>query len=44
LIIDPVQQLQALADLRDRGLLSPAEFSEQRRRILVADPEHDAPS
>ena len=44
LIIDPVHQLQALADLRDRGLISPAEFSVQRQRILVADPEHDAPS
>jgi Short C-terminal domain len=44
LIIDPVHQLQALADLRDRGLISPAEFSVQRQRILVVDPEHDSPS
>ena len=34
LIIDPVEQLRALADLRDRGLLSQAEFSAQRQRIL----------
>ena len=44
LIIDPVQQLRALADLRDRGLISPAEFSVQRQRILVADPVQDDPS
>jgi hypothetical protein len=44
LIIDPVHQLQALADLRDRGLISPAEFSVQRQRILVVDPERDCPS
>jgi len=39
LIIDPVHQLRALADLRDRGLISSAEFSVQRQRILVADSE-----
>jgi len=39
LIIDPVHQLRALADLRDRGLISSAEFSVQRQRILLADSE-----
>jgi len=43
LIIDPVHQLQALADLRDRGLISAAEFASQRQRILVTEPEQATP-
>jgi hypothetical protein len=31
---DPVQQIEALADLRDRGLLSPEEFDQQKSRVL----------
>ena len=34
LIIDPVHQLEALADLYDRGLISSAELANQRQRIL----------
>jgi hypothetical protein len=45
LIIDPVQQLRALADLRDRGLISDEELVVQRQRILLAepDPSHTGP-
>ena len=43
LIIDPVHQLQALADLRDRGLISAAEFASQRQRLLVTEPEQATP-
>jgi Short C-terminal domain len=31
---DPVDQLEKLADLRDRGVLTPEEFEAQKRRIL----------
>jgi hypothetical protein len=31
---DPVRQIEALADLRDRGLLSPEEFDQQKSRVL----------
>jgi hypothetical protein len=31
---DPVEQLTKLADLRDRGVLTDAEFAEQKARIL----------
>jgi len=43
LIIDPVDQLRALADLRDRGLISSPEFAAQRQRILVAEPDQSNP-
>jgi hypothetical protein len=41
LIIDPVQQLVALTELCDRGLISSDELASQRRRILGLDT--DAP-
>lgn len=31
---DPIARLERLADLRDRGALTPEEFEEQKRRIL----------
>jgi hypothetical protein len=34
LIVDPIEQLEALADLCDRGLLSPEEFERQRAKVL----------
>lgn len=34
LVVDPVQQLEELADLRDRGLLSPEEFDRQKEKVL----------
>ena len=45
LIIDPVQQLLALAELRDRGLISSDELAVQRRRVLGldADPAEEGP-
>jgi hypothetical protein len=33
-IIDPVEQLRALADLLSRGLLSTAEFERQKAKII----------
>jgi hypothetical protein len=33
---DPVEQLSKLADLRDRGVLTEAEFQAQKARILAA--------
>jgi hypothetical protein len=33
-VADPVRQIEALADLRDRGLLSPEEFDQQKTRVL----------
>lgn len=33
-VVDPVRQIEALADLRDRGLLSPEEFDQQKSRVL----------
>jgi hypothetical protein len=45
LIIDPVQQLLALAELRDRGLISSDELAVQRRRVLGldVDPAEEGP-
>ena len=34
MVVDPVQQLEELADLRDRGLLSPEEFERQKEKVL----------
>jgi hypothetical protein len=34
LLIDPAEQLAELADLVDRGLVSPEEFARQRRKVL----------
>jgi hypothetical protein len=34
LVVDPVRQIEALAELRDRGLLSPDEFEWQRAKVL----------
>ena len=31
---DPIEQLQQLADLKDRGILTEQEFAEQKQRIL----------
>jgi hypothetical protein len=31
---DPIDELQKLADLRDRGALTDAEFEQQKRRLL----------
>ncbi len=31
---DPIAQLQQLADLKDRGILTEQEFAEQKQRIL----------
>lgn len=34
LVVDPVEQIKELADLRDRGLLSPEEFERQKEKVL----------
>jgi hypothetical protein len=34
LVVDPVEQIKELADLRDRGLLSPEEFERQKDKVL----------
>lgn len=34
LVVDPIEQIEELADLRDRGLLSTEEFEEQKRKVL----------
>jgi hypothetical protein len=34
LLIDPAEQLAELADLVDRGLVSPEEFARQRRKVF----------
>jgi hypothetical protein len=34
MVVDPVKQLEELADLRDRGLLSPEEFERQKEKVL----------
>jgi Rad3-related DNA helicase len=45
LIIDPAHQLRALAELRERDLISAQELTVLRRRILAAEPDGpDAPS
>jgi len=36
LIVDPVEQLQELADLRSRGLLTSEEFERQKTRVWYA--------
>jgi Short C-terminal domain len=36
LIVDPVQQLEELADLRSRGLLTTEEFERQKARVWYA--------
>lgn len=33
LIVDPIEQLEELADLRNRGLLTSEEFERQKTRI-----------
>jgi hypothetical protein len=35
-VVDPVRQLEELADLRDRGLLSSEEFERQKEKVLDA--------
>jgi len=35
-IVDPIQQLEELADLRRRGLLTTEEFERQKTRIWYA--------
>jgi hypothetical protein len=34
MLIDPVAQLAELADLMERGLVSPEDFERQRRKVL----------
>jgi hypothetical protein len=34
LVVDPVEQLSALADLHARGLLSPEEFDRQKAKVI----------
>jgi hypothetical protein len=34
LVVDPVEQLSALADLHARGLLSPDEFERQKAKVI----------
>jgi hypothetical protein len=34
MIVDPAEQLNALADLVARGLLSPVEFEQQKRKLF----------
>ena len=34
LVVDPVEQLRELADLRNRGLLSGEEYERQRLKVL----------
>jgi hypothetical protein len=36
LLIDPVAQVTELADLVDRGLVSPEDFERQRKKIFGA--------
>ncbi len=33
-VVDPVEQLEELADLCDRGLMSPEEFEDQKAKVL----------
>ena len=33
-VVDPVEQLSALADLHARGLLSPEEFARQKSKVI----------
>jgi hypothetical protein len=34
LVVDPVEQLRELADLCQRGLLSPEEYEQQKAKVL----------
>jgi hypothetical protein len=34
LIVDPTEQLEALADLLARGLVSPREYAHQKAKVL----------
>ena len=43
LIIDPVHQLRALADLHERDLISTEEYAAQRRLVLVETYDPDGP-
>jgi hypothetical protein len=43
LIIDPVHQLRALADLHERDLISTEEYAAQRRLVLVETYDPDRP-
>jgi hypothetical protein len=36
LLVDPVAQLAELADLRERGFISAAEFESQKAKVLRA--------
>ena len=38
LIVDTTEQLEALADLLARGLLSPAEFEQQKAKVIGPSP------
>ena len=47
LVSDPVAQIHELADLAARGFLSPAEFEEQKARLLRSyrdEPRRDSDS
>jgi hypothetical protein len=33
-VADPITQIEALAELRDRGLLTPEEFDYQKAKVL----------
>jgi hypothetical protein len=44
LIIDPTRQLRALAELRERGLISSQELAVLRGRILAAEPDDPDPA
>ena len=33
-VVDPVRQIEALAELRDRGLLTPEEFDHQKTKVV----------
>ncbi len=33
-VVDPVEQLNALADLHDRGLLTTSEFDRQKAKVI----------
>ena len=33
-VVDPVEQLSALADLHDRGLLTTSEFERQKAKVI----------
>lgn len=35
LLVDPIEQLEELARLHDRGLLTPEEYARQKDRVLL---------